>query len=76
MRTRSSVDQLASYSNAVARFANASFENVPDTQISTHSLDVDSLPLESETGVSGDDKKLLVAGERRDDFFHHPIREG
>src|SRR5215469_3909785 len=40
MRTRSSVDQLASYSDAITGLADASFQYVPDTQISGHLLDV------------------------------------
>src|SRR5258708_5117619 len=75
MRTRSSIDQLASYADAVAGFAYASFQNVADAQISGHLLDVDRFSLEREAGVSCDDKKLLVTRERRDDFLHHPVRE-
>jgi len=73
MRTRSSFDQLARYADAIPGFAYAPFQNVSDAQLSGHLLDINSLALKRETGVSGNHEELLISRERRDDFFDHPI---
>src|SRR5258706_15988887 len=75
MRTRSSIDQLARYSDTIAGFPHAPFENVPDPQISRHLLDVDRFSLERETGVPSDNEKLLVSGKSRYNFFDHSVRK-
>jgi hypothetical protein len=75
MRTRSSVDQLAGYPDAIAGFANASFENIPDPQISSHLLDIDSSTLERETRVPSDYEKLFVSRKGGNDLLNHPIRK-
>ena len=75
MRSRGGIDQLARYSDAIAGFPNASFENVPNPQISRHLFDVDGFTFEREAGVAGDDEKLLVSGKGGYDFFDHSVGE-
>src|SRR5262245_40358067 len=75
MRARSRINQLPRYPDAVTCFPTAPLKHIPDAQIPSHLLDVDSFALECEAGVSGDDEKLLVSREGRNDFFHHPVRE-
>ena len=75
MRAGGRIDQLTRYPDAIAGFPNAPLKNIPDPQIPSHLLDIDSSALERETGVPSDHEKLFVSRKGGDDFFDHSIGE-
>src|SRR5262249_15291346 len=67
------INQLACYPDAIAGFSDAPLEDVSDSQFPSYLLDIDGLPLERETRISGDHKELLVAGKGRNDLLDHSV---
>jgi hypothetical protein len=75
MSAGSCIDQLARDPDAISGFPDAPLENIPDPQILSHLLDIDSSALERETGVESDYEKLFVSRKGGSDFFDHSIGE-
>src|SRR6516164_4792716 len=71
MRAGYGVDQLSGDANPLTRSANASFQNISDTEFPSDLLHVDGLTFVSEARIAGDHEEPADAGERRDDLLDH-----
>src|SRR5262247_2161397 len=67
--------KLAGNADPISRLPHAALEHVTHSEVATDVLDVDRFAFVSEGRIAGNDEQALLAGQRSDDVFDHPVRE-